>query len=113
MLFREWKGIRRLDLMVLLLFFGKSHGVKLEIMELFQEFFQHKSFSWSLNTTFLVPIPKNGGAGDLRDFRPINFLGRLAASTRFLLRFGKPFQKSGWPISFRGSKCLCEMASNH
>ncbi|RVX19154.1 CLIP-associated protein [Vitis vinifera] len=36
-----------------------------------------RSFANSLNTTFLVLIPKKGGAEDLGDFRPINLLGGL------------------------------------
>lgn len=51
--------------------------VKEEILELFMEFFVQKSFAKSLNTTFLVLIPKKGGAEDLGDFRPISLLGGL------------------------------------
>ena len=51
--------------------------VKEEIVDLFKEFFDKKSFAKSLNTTFLVLIPKKGGAEDLGDFRPINLLGGL------------------------------------
>ena len=39
--------------------------------------FYKKSFAKSLNTTFLVLVPKKGGAEDLGDFRPINLLGGL------------------------------------
>ena len=48
-----------------------------EILELFKEFYDQSSFAKSLNTTFLVLIPKKGGAEDLEDFRPISLLGRL------------------------------------
>ncbi|RVW57124.1 Ubiquitin carboxyl-terminal hydrolase 5 [Vitis vinifera] len=48
-----------------------------EVVELFKEFYDQKSFAKSLNTTFLVLIPKKGGAKDLGDFRPINLLGGL------------------------------------
>ena len=48
--------------------------VKEEVVEMFKEFFEHGSFAKSLNTTFLVLIPKKGGAEDLRDFRPISLL---------------------------------------
>ncbi|RVX14665.1 Transposon TX1 uncharacterized 149 kDa protein [Vitis vinifera] len=51
--------------------------VKEEVVEMFKEFFEHGSFAKSLNTTFLVLIPKKGGAEDLRDFRPISLLGGL------------------------------------
>ena len=43
----------------------------------FKEFFDKKSFAKSLNTTFLVLIPKKGGAEDLGDFRPISLLRGL------------------------------------
>ncbi|RVX10222.1 LINE-1 reverse transcriptase-like [Vitis vinifera] len=51
--------------------------VKEEIMDLFKEFYVQKSFEKSLNTTFLVLIPKKGGAEDLGEFRPISLLGGL------------------------------------
>ena len=51
--------------------------VKEEILELFKEFYDQSSFAKSLNTTFLVLIPKKGGAEDLGDFRPISLLGGL------------------------------------
>ena len=51
--------------------------VKEEIMDLFKEFFDERSFAKSLNSTFLVLIPKKGGAEDLGDFRPISLLGGL------------------------------------
>ena len=51
--------------------------VKEEIMDLFREFYDQRSFSKSLNSTFLVLIPKKGGVEDLGDFRPISLLGSL------------------------------------
>ncbi|KAJ9707979.1 hypothetical protein PVL29_000172 [Vitis rotundifolia] len=51
--------------------------VKEEVVELFKEFYEHRSFAKCLNTTFLVLIPKKGGAEDLGDFRPISLLGGL------------------------------------
>ena len=51
--------------------------VKEEVVDLFKEFFERGSFSKCLNTTFLVLIPKKGGAEDLGDFRPISLLGGL------------------------------------
>ncbi|RVX23910.1 hypothetical protein CK203_000153 [Vitis vinifera] len=44
---------------------------------LVQGIFEEKSFAKSLNSTFLVLIPKKGGAEDLGDFRPISPLGGL------------------------------------
>ena len=51
--------------------------VKEEIMEMFNEFFVNGTFTRSLNTTFIVLIPKKGGADDLKDFRPISLLDGL------------------------------------
>ncbi|RVX11700.1 LINE-1 retrotransposable element ORF2 protein [Vitis vinifera] len=51
--------------------------VKEEIVDLFKEFYEQRSFAKSLNTTFLILIPKKGGTEDLGDFRPISLLGGL------------------------------------
>ena len=51
--------------------------VKDEIMGFFKDFFERGKFVRSLNTTFLVLIPKKGGAEDLTDFRPISLVGSL------------------------------------
>ncbi|RVW55551.1 LINE-1 retrotransposable element ORF2 protein [Vitis vinifera] len=50
--------------------------VKEEVLEMFKEFHEHKTFLKSLNATFLVLIPKKG-AEELGDFRPISLLGGL------------------------------------
>ena len=44
-------------------------------MGLFIDFHEHGSFVRSINTTFMVLIPKRGGAEDLKDFKPINLTG--------------------------------------
>ena len=49
--------------------------LKEEIMEMFNVFFG--AFIRSVNTTFLVLIPKKGGTKDLKDFRSISLLGSL------------------------------------
>ena len=46
-------------------------------MSFFREFYEHGNFVKSLNATFLVLIPKNTGAEDIRDFRPISLMGGL------------------------------------
>ncbi|KAJ9690749.1 hypothetical protein PVL29_013085 [Vitis rotundifolia] len=51
--------------------------VKDEIMGFFKDFFERGKFVRSLNTTFLVLIPKKGGAEDLSNFRPISLVGSL------------------------------------
>ena len=48
-----------------------------EVMQLFKEFHLQNSMTRSLNATFLVLLPKKGGARDMKDFRPINLLGSL------------------------------------
>ena len=51
--------------------------VKIGIMGLFREFHERSRFVKSLNATFLVLVPKKGGAEDLKDFRPISLVGSL------------------------------------
>lgn len=43
---------------------GRGWGV---VMQLFKEFHPKESFVYSLNATFLVLIPKKGGAEDMKD----------------------------------------------
>ena len=51
--------------------------VKEEVMGFLKEFHEHGRFVKSLNSTFLVLIPKKADAEDLRDFRPISLVGGL------------------------------------
>ena len=51
--------------------------VKDELMRFFKDFFEMGKSVKSLNTTFLVLVPKKGGIDDLYDFRPINLVGGL------------------------------------
>ena len=51
--------------------------VKAKIMGFFKEFHERGRFVKSLNATFLVLVPKKGGAEDLKDFRPISLVGSL------------------------------------
>ncbi|RVW85171.1 Transposon TX1 uncharacterized 149 kDa protein [Vitis vinifera] len=51
--------------------------VKDKIMGFFKDFFERGKFVRSLNSTFLVLVPKKGGADDLRDYRPISLVGGL------------------------------------
>ena len=44
---------------------------------MFKEFHEQNTFLNSLNNTFLVLIPKKGGAEDIGDFKPISLLGGL------------------------------------
>ena len=46
-------------------------------MAFFGEFFSLGTFQRSLNSTFLVLIPKKGAAEELKDFRPISLVGSL------------------------------------
>ncbi|RVW34045.1 putative mitochondrial protein [Vitis vinifera] len=56
---------------------SEAEALEEEILELFKELYDQKSFAKSLNATFLVIIPKKGGAEDLGEFRPISLLGGL------------------------------------
>ena len=51
--------------------------VKKDVMDFFKNFNQQGRFVKSLNSTFLVLIPKKEGAEDLKDFRLISLLGSL------------------------------------
>ena len=44
-------------------------------MNFFKDFYDFGCFVRSLNSTFLVLIPKKGGAEDSRDFRLISLVG--------------------------------------
>ena len=46
-------------------------------MGFFKEFYEHNRFVRSLNSTFMVLIPKKRDAEDIKDFRPISLLGGL------------------------------------
>ena len=69
-------------------------------MGFFKEFHDHNCFVKSLNATFLVLIPKKGGAEDLRDFRPISLVGGLykwltkVLANRLKLMVGKVVSKA-------------------
>ena len=51
--------------------------VKVEVLNTIQEFYEHEEFERSLNSTFVVLIPKKVGASDVRDFRPIYLTGSI------------------------------------
>ena len=46
-------------------------------MGFFNEFYEHYRFVRSLNSIFLVLIPKKGDAMDIKDFKPISLVGGL------------------------------------
>ena len=51
--------------------------VKDEVLGFFGDFYELSCFKRSLNATFVVLVPKKGGAKELKDFRPINLVGGL------------------------------------
>ncbi|RVW36959.1 Transposon TX1 uncharacterized 149 kDa protein [Vitis vinifera] len=51
--------------------------VKDEVLGFIKDFYERGKFVRSLNTTFLVLIPKKCGAEDLSDFKPISLVGGL------------------------------------
>ena len=53
---------------------------KVEIMTFFGDFFRLGTIQRSLNSIFLVLIPKKGDAEKLKDFRPISLVGSLYKS---------------------------------
>ena len=46
-------------------------------MAVFKDFFATGKFVKSLNSTFLVMVPKKERADDFKDFRPISLVGSL------------------------------------
>ena len=46
-------------------------------MVIFRDFFVSRKFVKSLNSTFIVMVPKKEGAEDFKDFRPISLVGSL------------------------------------
>jgi exonuclease III len=51
--------------------------VKGDIMQIFHHFFNHGSFTKSINATFIALIPKKPGAVEIKDFRPISLVTGL------------------------------------
>ena len=51
--------------------------VKNDVMRMFKEFHDSGKLVKSLNNSFIVMIPKKGGAKDLKDFRPISPMGSI------------------------------------
>ena len=59
-------------------FYYHSWGVvEMDVLAVFEEFYQHSKFEKSLNATFIVLIPKKNGASNIRDFRPISLVGSV------------------------------------
>ena len=49
--------------------------IRLDVMAVFKPFFDEGVFERSLNSSFIVLIPKKAGAEDIRDYRPISLIG--------------------------------------
>ena len=60
-------------------FSGNSTGIlcKEDVIDFFKDFHQQGRFVKSLNSTFLVLIPKKEGSKDIKDFKPISLVGSL------------------------------------
>ncbi|KAG6695250.1 hypothetical protein I3842_09G087800 [Carya illinoinensis] len=50
---------------------------RVEVMEVFHEFYDYQKFEKSLNATFISLIPKRLGASELKDFRPISLVSGI------------------------------------
>jgi hypothetical protein len=51
--------------------------VKKKVLDSIKEFYVHEDFERSLNSTFVVLIPKKVRASDVKDFRPISLTGSI------------------------------------
>uniref|UniRef100_A0A2N9GEV9 TIR domain-containing protein n=1 Tax=Fagus sylvatica TaxID=28930 RepID=A0A2N9GEV9_FAGSY len=49
--------------------------VKNDVLGFFEEVYEHGTFAYSLNATFVALIPKKQNASNIRDFRPISLVG--------------------------------------
>uniref|UniRef100_A0A2N9G0Y7 Uncharacterized protein n=1 Tax=Fagus sylvatica TaxID=28930 RepID=A0A2N9G0Y7_FAGSY len=59
-------------------FFQKCWRViESDVMGFFEEVYEHGTFSYSLNVTFVTLIPKKWNALNIRDFRPISLVGSV------------------------------------
>ena len=59
----------------------------------FREFHEGGTFVKSLNTTFLVLVPKKGDVEDLRDFRPISLVDSKLLTMMLVNRLKKVMGK--------------------
>ena len=50
-------------------------SIKNDVLAVFRDFFEMGKFMKSLNSTFLVMIPKKDGVEDFKDFRPVILVG--------------------------------------
>lgn len=53
---------------------GDSKG---DVLSIFRDFLENGRFLKSLNSKFIVMVPKKGGAEDFKDYRPISLVGSL------------------------------------
>ena len=51
--------------------------VKKEVLDSIQEFYVHEAFERSLNSTFVVLIPKKVGASDVKEYCPISLTSSI------------------------------------
>jgi hypothetical protein len=59
-------------------FFQKCWGVlESDVLGFFEELYEHGTFAYSLNATFVTLIPKKRNALNIRDFRPISLVGSI------------------------------------
>ena len=48
-----------------------------DVMGFFEEVYEHGTFAYSLNATFVTLIPKKRNASNIKDFRPISLVGSV------------------------------------
>ena len=84
--------------------------VKSEVLGFFKESFYLRQFERILNTTVLVLIPKNDGAYNLKDFKPISLVRSLY---KFLAKvLANRLKKSGGKGSLFFSECFYQRETN-
>ena len=79
-------------------------------MDLFKVFHERGRFGRNFNSTFLVLIPKKGGAEDLKDFTPISLFGSVYKLIAKVL--ANRLKKVMHSLVNTGSECFCGRKTN-
>ena len=79
-------------------------------MAVFKDFFVSSKFVKSINSTFIMMVPKKEGEDDFKDFRPISLVGEsLQTDSK---GFSKQIEKGDELVGQQSPKCFCGRQTN-